>query len=186
MDVVETHSQSGFTLTIWRDEDAMNPRHDSNLGVLYILRPPRGMSMTDVAAYAPDAESAPIKIPIYVLDHGGISIRSRPFHCPWDSWRAGTYYVTEETIVAEYGDSTPASLALAERVARAELDVYARWVEGETYGYTISKGDADITSCGGYYGRESLPDILCCFERFIKEEFIKDCPLFAWAGIELT
>ena len=103
-DEVLTITKNGYTLSVWRDDyPGINPRKDySNLGTLYIPRPPRGCSFSDEDANAEDANAAPVKIPVYILDHSGIAVSAAPFGDPWDSWKAGVYYVTAEKIWEEY------------------------------------------------------------------------------------
>ena len=86
---VLTQTIGNYTLSIWRDDFPTNPREWDNLGTLYIPRPPRGCSLSDNDASAEDADAAPVKIPVYILDHSGIVISDTPFNDPWDSWKAG-------------------------------------------------------------------------------------------------
>lgn len=186
--MIETIEKNGYRLDIDYDQDAENPRTAwDNIGVLYVPRPPRGVSMSDKEASAGDAAAAPVVLPVYVIDHSGIALSDKPFGCPWDSWQAGCLYMTEKTLLAEYGQNTPETREKAKNYLRGELQEYAAYVAGEVYGYTITReSDGElIDSCWGFYGDDGIDYIKELFEDFIKEQYKIDNPLFAYAGIEV-
>ena len=184
--MIESIKKNGYRLDIKLDQYPENPRQWDNLGTLYIPRPPRHCAMSDDGASADEAAAAPVVLPVYVIDHGGIAVSERPFGCPWDSWRAGCLYVTEEKLLAEYGQNTPETRELAKNCLRGELQEYAAYVAGDVYGYTITReSDGEIMdSCWGFYGDEEIKYIKELFNDFIKEQYTVDNPLFAHAGID--
>lgn len=184
--MTETIEKNGYKLEIKIDYAAENPRQGDNLGALYIPRPPRHCAMSDDDACADEAAAAPVVLPVYVIDHGGIAISERPFGCPWDSWLAGCLYVTKEKLLAEYGQDTPETRKIAKNCLRGELQEYAAYVAGDVYGYTITReSDGEImNSSWGFYGDEGIKYIKELFNDFIKEQYTVDNPLFAHAGIE--
>jgi len=185
--MIETIEKNGYLLSIDYDQDAENPRIAfDNLGTLYIPRPPRHCAMSDDRASAGEATAAPVVLPIYVRDHSGIAISERPFGCPWDSWRAGCIYVTEKKLLAEYGQNTTETREIAKKRLRGELREYAAYVSGEVYGYAITRESdgEELDSCEGYYGEDGIKYIKELFEDFIKEQYKRDNPLFAYAGID--
>ena len=173
-------TMGNYTLQIWYDDYPDSPRDWDNIGTLYIPRPPRGYSMSDANANGNDAKTAPVKIPVYILDHSGLCISSAPFGDPWDSWRAGTYYVTADKIHAEYGDAADA-IERARAVAKGELDTYAAYISGDVYRYDITdqRGDC-IDSCAGFYGEKDVEYIKEMFRNFVEyQENNVDYPLFS-------
>ena len=145
---VLTQTSGNYTLSIWRDDFPPNPREEfDNLGTLYIPRPPRGCSFSDKDANADDAKAAPVKIPVYILDHSGLAISAAPFGDPWDSWQAGVLYVTAEKLKEEYTDrSYEEAEKTALNVLRAELQEFADYIAGDVYGFTITDNrDGDIS-----------------------------------------
>lgn len=42
-----------------------------------------------------------IILPLYLYDHGGITIKTNPFSCPWDSGQVGWIYAIKETFRTE-------------------------------------------------------------------------------------
>ena len=53
----------------------------------------------------PDTELDKIGVwlPVYMYDHSGITIRTFPYSCRWDSGRLGYIYLTWEDIRKNYG-----------------------------------------------------------------------------------
>lgn len=185
--MIEAIEKNGYRLNIEADYDAENPRTAfDNLGTLYIPRPPRHCTMSDREASADEAAAAPVVLPVYVIDHSGIALSEKPFGCPWDSWQAGHMYMTEKTLLAEYGQNTPETREKAKNCLRGELRTYAAYVSGEVYGYTLTRGsDGEVVdSCGGFYGDDGINYIKELFEDFIEKQYKIDNPLFAYAGID--
>lgn len=46
-----------------------------------------------------------IILPLYLYDHGGITISTRPFSCPWDSGQVGYIYASKDKFRKETGYS---------------------------------------------------------------------------------
>jgi len=99
-----------------------------------------------------------IALPLYLYDHGGISMRtnrSYPFDCPWDSGQVGYIWVTREEVRRTYKVER-ISPKLLDRVIGFlgwEVEVYDQHLRGEIYGYVIEDENGEhIESCWGYYG----------------------------------
>ena len=90
-------------------------------------------------------------LPLYLYDHSGITMKTYPFSCPWDSGQAGYIYVSHEQIRKEYGWKrlTKARIKKIEQYLRREVETYDNCLTGAVYGYEIKEsGD----SCWGFYG----------------------------------
>ena len=89
MDAIETIEYKGLTIKIYQDEDAENPRDWDNFGHMicfhsrYTLGDKHEMTPED-ARQLYDRKDV-IALPLYLYDHSGITIRTSPFSCPWDS-----------------------------------------------------------------------------------------------------
>ena len=90
-------------------------------------------------------------LPLYLYDHGGITINTSGFSCPWDSGQIGYIYMTRETIFKEYGGKrlTKKLRTRAESLLRSEVETYDQYIRGEVYGYVA---DDDGESCWGFFG----------------------------------
>jgi hypothetical protein len=103
--------------------------------------------------------------PVWVYEHSGIMLkagaRTYPFDCQWDSAPAGFAYITQETyrtcMLKRYtGHAT--QVRKVEQAIAAEVELYGQWVNGETYGYTVTYPDGEQDSCGGYVGYDAVKE----------------------------
>ena len=93
-------------------------------------------------------------LPLYLYDHGGITMNTTGFHCPWDSGQVGFIYASAESVRHEYG-AKRVSQKLREKVEgtlRAEVAAYDDYLRGNVYGYVIEKGGEKIDTCWGFLG----------------------------------
>ncbi|OPX89466.1 MAG: hypothetical protein A4E53_01543 [Pelotomaculum sp. PtaB.Bin104] len=98
-----------------------------------------------------------IILPLYLYDHGGLTMRTYPFSCPWDSGQVGWIYVGREKIRKEYGVKHVTKKVRDRVVAALESEVktYSQWIEGDVYGFVLEddKGNK-INSCWGFFGTD--------------------------------
>lgn len=106
-----------------------------------------------------------VGMPVYAYVHGGATISTKPFTCPWDSGMSGFVYCTREAALREFGtdkdrlaDAFSGALtneceekALA--CLKAEVEQFAMYLRGEVYGVVLKdkKGEL-LESCWGLYG----------------------------------
>lgn len=107
-----------------------------------------------------------VMLTLFLYDHSGITMRTSPFSCPWDSGPVGFIYASYETIRKEFGVKrvTKAVRENAERLLRSEVETYDQYLTGDVWGYRIleinpeSPDDQDtfeqIDSCWGFFGSE--------------------------------
>lgn len=93
---------------------------------------------------------ARIVIPLYVYEHSGITIRTSSFGDPWDSGMAGFIFDTPEGVKECLGDD--ATDDDIRKALEQEVEIYAQYLEGEVYGYTVNGPDGEHDSCWGYLG----------------------------------
>ena len=107
--------------------------------------------------------------PLYLYDHGGITISAGAFSCPWDSGQVGWQYITDDVLEAEWNGDRE----LATKYMDATLETYDDYLTGNVHGYIVEKGTLVRTtrhypdgreveeteiewdhedSCGGFYG----------------------------------
>jgi hypothetical protein len=90
-----------------------------------------------------------VYLPLYLLDHSGLSMRTGSFNDPWDSGQVGMIYTDKETILKEWGKPgqkvlTPRLKALALACLEAEVEEYGQYLRGEVYGYEVKSRPADL------------------------------------------
>lgn len=111
-----------------------------------------------------------IMLPLYLYDHSGITMRTSPFSCPWDSGQVGFIYVTREKILKEYSVKR-ISKKMRNKVVellKGEVKMYDQFITGDVYGYEVEKDDEFIDSCWGYYG---LSDCIAAAKSIVDSQF---------------
>ena len=95
-----------------------------------------------------------IALPLYLYDHGGVTISTVPFSCSWDSGQVGYIYINKDKVRKEFNVKR-ISQKLKTQVLETLVDEvkdYDYYIRGEVYCYQIDNEDND--SCFGYYGEE--------------------------------
>lgn len=94
-------------------------------------------------------DSGTIK-PLYLYDHSGITISTKPFACLWDSGQVGWAYITAEQAISE---RLPCPAATIEN----EVGVYDEFIRGEVYCFSVEDKDGyPIDGSCGYYGLDHV------------------------------
>ncbi len=93
-------------------------------------------------------------LPLFLLDHSGLAMRTTDFNDPWDSGQVGWIYASHQDILASYNadEITPAMLETAEAALRGEVEVYDAYLRGECYGFELYKNGELTDSCWGFLG----------------------------------
>lgn len=154
MDVVEYR---GFHINVYQDEDSISPREYDNLGHMICWHSRYRLSDSDQDKRSVEdmeiyfKETHALVLSLYLYDHGGITMSTSPFSCPWDSGKVGYYYVTLDEVKKEYNCKavTPTIRKRAFKVMEGEVEVYDQFLTGQVYGYTVEETD---DSCWGFFG----------------------------------
>ena len=152
-----------LTATIQYDSDTDSPRTWDNVGTVAIL-PHRKYSFGDETLdreYLQEIVSSPdyLHLPIYIYEHSGITIKTSPFSCTWDSACCGIIYVKRSEL-PDFADSwghTPWTDEQALDILKSEIDTLDQYLTGEVYSYSVQDADGNVLdSCGGIYGLECV------------------------------
>jgi len=165
---VEELEYKGMNIEIQVDEDPMNPRTEwDNICIFHIAhsRYNFGDKNYNDRDSVKEAEltavaNGDIVLPLYMYEHGGITISLGPFSCPWDSGQVGFVQVPKRKMIEEFGGKifTPALKKKALEIAEGEVQTLDSYVRGDVYGYVITDKDGeDIDSCWGWYGDTDEP-----------------------------
>ncbi len=100
--------------------------------------------------------------PIYLYDHSGLTIRTYPFECRWDSGLLGYIYVTKERVRKVYGVKriSPQLLDKVSKVLLEEIEEMDYYLRGEVYCIDLEEDGEVIDSICGIYGYDNLKDYL--------------------------
>ena len=90
-----------------------------------------------------------VMLPLYLYDHGGITMNVGGYSCPWDSGQVGWIYVSKADARENWGLSRLSRKARehAERILRAEVEEYAQYLRGEVYGFRWEVEEAEVCEC---------------------------------------
>lgn len=167
---------NGRTLELYQDSTHEGPREWDNNGIMvcwhsrYTLGDKHDFETPEAfGAWFKENEADVIAhLPLYLYDHSGITMSTRPFSCPWDSGPVGWIYATRESL--ESGGHDVASLT-KEKVAewlRGEVATYDQYLRGDVYGFMVRKApcphceaEGEISdevgdSCWGFYGDDPV------------------------------
>jgi hypothetical protein len=125
------------------------------------------MSSKDLMALA---ERQNLVLPLYLLDHSGITISTSDFRDKWDSGQVGWTYASKADITKEYGDNSPESLERAERLLKAEVESYDCYIRGECYGFQLFEDGVETDSCWGFLG--SFNEALKAIREYLPEDAV--------------
>jgi len=185
MKPLEVVEYKGYNIKIYLDEDPENPRTAwDNFGHMicfhsrYNLGDKHDMSLEDAKELEKSKDV--ISLPLYLYDHSGLTIRTYPFSCPWDSGKIGFVYVTKEEVRKEYSCKL-VTKEIKEKVInllRSEVEEYDNYLTGEVYGYRIvDDNEEERDSCWGFFGNEWREMILSDCKQMIDyyvEEDLKE------------
>lgn len=166
---IKTYQVQGYTIEIDTDEEPENPRSWDNLGVMVCFHRRHSLgdkhsydssdfgSWAELEAEIVKNEDVAVMLPLYLYDHSGITMSTRPFGDPWDSGQVGVIFITRAQVINEYGWQrlNKTRLAKLAEYLTAEVKEYDQFLTGDVYGYTITDSSGDhVDSCWGFYGLE--------------------------------
>lgn len=146
-------------------------------------------SLEDIKKYLIKEHGAIVILPVYMLDHSGISLSTTPFNDPWDSGQLGFIYTTRERILDGFGQKRLSKILKENAVSllEAEIKRLSQYASGEVYAYVIDpESDADLNDKhdlrgGNFYDVEyavncakNEVDGLAAWDE--EQEFIKNIP----------
>ena len=150
--VSSSQEYNGHTIVLAHDEYAESPRDWDNLGeFLYIenrsVEGDRKASLEYIEALTKRDDV--VYLPVYAYVHSGVTIRTSPFECSFDSGMVGIIYVYKDRLAKEGLTEEQAKETL-----KSEIDTMAKWLEGQVFGYVVKRDGNEIDSCWGMYDHE--------------------------------
>jgi len=158
-------------LKIIQDEDPSSPLEWDNLGTMvcwhrrYKLgdkhdhRDPQAFQ--EWLAEQSIRNLAVVVLPLYLYDHSGITMSTKPFSCPWDSGQVGFIYADEAKIRNEFSLVNPSAeihqdvLDRVKAILEQEVKTYDQFLKGDVWGYVIEDDEGNhLDSMWGMFGRE--------------------------------
>lgn len=174
---IQIEDYKGYTIKIEIDDDPQNPREEmDNLGVMACWH--CRYTLGDVQPSESSAEyldclkerGAEV-LPLYLYDHSGITMRTTPFSCPWDSGQVGLISIEPEVIEREWGAVNEETRLKARNCMEQEVKTYDTYLTGGVCGFVITGFDeeTEVDSCWGYYDTDTCLEDACGVVDAIKE-----------------
>ena len=161
MEPLETIEYREHVVKIYPDLDPLSPRTEvDNFGTMvcfhrrYMLGDKHDFPNAD-AVIEHIQETQALSVPLYLYDHGGVTMNTTGFSCPWDSGQVGVIFVTAEQVRKEYGVKRIGRKVRAKAldVLKAEVKEYDDFLTGSVYGYVTEDSDGEhVGSCWGFFG----------------------------------
>lgn len=150
----------GYTIKIKRDEHPSDPREFDCLGKMVCFHPKyilgdkgHGLTPHDLVEKVKGKDI--LALPLFLLDHSGLSIQTEPFGCDpqgWDTSRLGYIYVDGCKARKELGGKS-AWREKALRILEAEVFEYNQYLIGDVHGFIVFDRDGkEVSSCCGFIG----------------------------------
>lgn len=197
--VVYRAENDKYRLEIIQEMDPENPREWDNLGTMvcshrrYNLGDEQAKNIDQYSSWDEwlqgevydfyGGEDNVIFLPLYLYDHGGITMNTTGFSCSWDSGQVGWIYVTKEKLrqVFSYDEEIhDEDYDILKRevevydILKREVEVYDMYLKGSVYGFDLSEvhgceccGNVEyesIDSLWGFYGddlNQLVEDMKC-------------------------
>lgn len=172
-----------YLIEIKQDLSPSNPREDfDNLGKMicfhnrYSLGDKHDYNSDDYSGWDEQLkvisknEDVCVILPIFMYEHSGITIKTTPFGCPYDSGQVGWIFISKKKVRKEYSVKR-INKKLKERITEyliGEVKTYDQYLTGDIYGYEISK----ITKCD--LGHEHTEELDSCWGFFGESECMKE------------
>lgn len=157
-------------IKVIQDTDPESPRSWDNLGVMVCWH--RRYKLGDQQPtqepheWFKEVPDDSVVLPLYLMDHSGISISTGSFGDPWDSGQIGWIFATPEAIRNNFSitDITADVVTRVEECLKSEVKVYDLFLTGDVWGYTVESvkdcescgheivGDEVNDSCWGFFG----------------------------------
>jgi hypothetical protein len=135
--------EARLSVKIMRDDDPLHPRRDwDTYGELWV-RPGRYQYLGDKDARHTDDVERVWTQAVYIYDHSGIAISTKPFGDIFDSGFLGYIYIPKD--VAEEHRVQEEDY---DAIVQHEIHVYNLYIQGQVWGYQLGNGD----SCWGFFG----------------------------------
>jgi len=104
-----------------------------------------------------------ISLPVYMMDHGGLSFQTSPFggpHAAWDSGLVGHIYTTRKKFREEVGFKriTPKIVEQIKDGMRGLLEEYTAYMNGWGWGYELIIDDESDGVVAGFMEKKDAMD----------------------------
>jgi hypothetical protein len=154
MDPLHQEDYKGYKIRIEHDDNFIESgSNDEHFGHMIFFH--RKYNFGDDHKFTPETlkqfiqKQGVVSLPVYMYDHSGITIRTYPFSCPWDSGQIGYIYATADDIKENYNVKKVREhhRVKAEKLLEQEIEHLDHILRGDVYGYIVEKEVVKCESC---------------------------------------
>lgn len=160
--MAETYEHAGVSVNIFYDTDAESPREWDCNGCTILAWHRRADigdkgfnygdlpdfdSQNELEQWLRDEHGALHIRPLYLYEHGGMTISLGAFGDPWDSGQVGYVFVTQNHL-----DVTGCAPDQMDKLIEGDVSTYDSYLKGEVYGYVVDLDGPNEDSCWGFVG----------------------------------
>ena len=162
MSAIEKEKYKGYKIELHHDFDPLNPREDyDNFGTMVcfhsrlVLGDKHKYSVEDLKEIIESDDY--FTLPLYIYEHGGVTMSTGEFSCSWDSGQVGYIIVSKEAASKEFNNLTGAELEKKSLdLLKGEVKTYDYFLTGQVYGYIVKDNlGKEVESCWGYLGESN-------------------------------
>lgn len=141
MQVIKRYKKDNEEYRIVIDDCPINPREEyDNLGIIIHWHNDYNLGeeelpmensfekYEEVEKWLTEEKGAVIILPVYIYDHSGITIKTSPFNCRWDSGHIGYIYTTKENI-EKFG----VEISKVKEILEQEIKIFDDYLTGNVY-----------------------------------------------------
>jgi hypothetical protein len=166
-EAIHTEKHGEYTIKIFQDNDPMNPRSEfDHLGTIYHTHRDYdlGEKMDQESIQAINENDQYVSLPVYIYDHSGVALATKPFGCAWDSGQVGIISVEKAKVLKEWGRKKWSKKLEAQviKCLEGEIKEFSDYLSGNVYGYVVEKEEicgecnnheaGQVDSCWGFIG----------------------------------
>ena len=170
-----TIEYKGYTIKIAQDEYPESPRSWDNFGKMVCFHKRynlpvefTGLDSDNYGSWEEMKEylikqGAIVILPIFMYDHSGITVSTKPYGDRWDSGQVGFIYATREDLKRE-GFTKKRATEFLEN----EVKIYDQFLTGDIWGYDV---EGTTESCWGFYGqKDAMAEAKSAVDSLVIEE----------------
>ena len=98
-------------------------------------------------------------LPVFMYDHSGITVRTHPFSCGWDSGQVGIIYLEKEVC-----EKNKIPFEDAEKILQQEVETLDQYLTGDVWYYSIYETNDEDYSGQILDHEDTLPDDRECVD----------------------
>jgi len=183
--IFEKEDYRGYKIKLIQDDNALNPRTDWDNWTHMICFHPRydlgdkhEMTVEELKEIVKRKDV--IALPLYILDHSGLWMRTGRFaedYGGWDTSMVGYIYCTFEEIRKNMGrpkhtEKNPNAFVGINHIMKVdrqhaislmegEVETFSDYLEGNVCGFVVEDDDGEhVDSCWGFYGTEGQKEAM--------------------------